>query len=53
MLPGRRYGQLWTLELSTADPGDEAGAFALGARESLDVMARSVTVLRRVDPPMA
>ncbi|HEV2784811.1 MAG TPA: hypothetical protein VGV67_00370, partial [Solirubrobacteraceae bacterium] len=50
-LPSRRWGVEWELELCTGDPDAEAGALARCARESLDVVARSVTVLRRVDPP--
>jgi glycogen operon protein len=51
VLPGRRFGKSWELEVSTADPDAAQGAFARGAREELVVVARSVTVLRRVDPP--
>jgi hypothetical protein len=49
-LPGRRFGKSWALELSTADPDAAAGALTTGMRESHEVKARSVTVLKRVDP---
>ena len=51
VLPGRRYGREWELELSTADPEAEHGALTTPARQPHEVKARSVTVLRRVDPP--
>jgi len=51
VLPGRRYGQTWALELSTADEDAASGAFTIDARQPIEVMARSVTVLKRVDPP--
>jgi len=50
-LPSRRWGLEWELELSTGDADAKAGSLALHARESLEVVSRSVTVLRRVDPP--
>ena len=49
-LPSRRWGQEWELELCTGDPEAERAAFARDAREDLEVVARSVTVLRRVSP---
>ena len=51
VLPGRRYGRTWGLELSTADPNAEPGALTTGSREPHEVKARSVTVLKRIDPP--
>ncbi len=51
VLPGRRYGQRWALELTTADEHAEAAAFTINARQPIEVMARSVTVLKRIDPP--
>jgi isoamylase len=48
MLPRRRFGAQWTLELSTADPGAEAGSQTFGARTELEVMARSIMILKRV-----
>ncbi len=50
-LPARRWGQEWELALCTGSPNAEAGAFSRCARRDLEVVARSVTVLRRVDPP--
>jgi glycogen operon protein len=50
-LPARRWGQEWELELCTGEPEADVGAFSRCARETLEVQARSVTVLRRVDPP--
>jgi glycogen operon protein len=45
LLPPRRFGQGWLLELSTAEP--EAGGRPLAARAQLEVGARSMIVLRR------
>ncbi len=50
-LPARRWGQDWEVALCTGDPEAETGAFSCGARQDLEVRARSVTVLRRVDSP--
>jgi len=49
-LPARRWGQSWTIELSTAEPGADAGSATYVARSRIETLARSVTVLRRVDP---
>ncbi|MGH2920398.1 MAG: glycogen debranching protein GlgX [Solirubrobacteraceae bacterium] len=49
-LPARRYGQRWTLELSTADRDAAAGSLTVSARDPVVAPARSVTVLRRVRP---
>jgi glycogen operon protein len=48
-LPARRYGHRWALELSTAEPEAEAGAWTLSPRQPHVAPARSVTVLRRVE----
>jgi glycogen operon protein len=53
VLPGRRFGREWALELSTADPGAGPGAFTIGTRQPIEVMARSVTLLKRTNPPKA
>ena len=45
LLPPRRFGQGWLLELSTAEP--EAGGRPYAARAELEVGARSIVVLRR------
>jgi isoamylase len=47
-LPRRRFGASWGLELTTADPGAQAGSISYGARTEVPVPSRSVTVLRRV-----
>jgi glycogen operon protein len=49
-VPSRRYGQRWTLELSTDDPEARPGSLTVGARETIVAPARSLTVLRRVEP---
>jgi isoamylase len=46
-LPSRRFGLVWRLELSTAEPDQEAGLYSARTREEVCVGARSVLVLRR------
>jgi isoamylase len=46
-LPSRRFGKRWELELSTAEPDLEAGAFQVIARGELVAPSRSVTMLKR------
>jgi isoamylase len=46
-MPTRRFGARWKLELSTAEPDAEEGSRSWGAREDVDVQARSILVLRR------
>jgi isoamylase len=48
LLPQRRFGARWTLELSTAEPTLETGSASYGARTEVPVPFRSVVVLRRV-----
>jgi glycogen operon protein len=48
MLPRRRFGAQWTLELSTAEPKAEAGSINYGARTEVTVLSRSIVMLRRV-----
>jgi glycogen operon protein len=48
MLPRRRFGARWTLELSSADPTCAAGTLTFGARTPIDVVSRSVVILKRV-----
>jgi glycogen operon protein len=48
MLPPRRFGARWALELSTADPGAEPESAGYGARTEVAVMSRSIVVLKRV-----
>jgi glycogen operon protein len=45
LLPPRRFGSRWLLELSTAEPGAEERLYP--ARAELEVEARSIVVLRR------
>jgi len=47
MLPARRYGQTWALELDTADPDAQPGSLSVDAREAIVAQARSMAVLRR------
>ena len=48
MLPRRRFGAQWALELSTADPSAEAGSSRHGARTEVLVPSRSIVILKRV-----
>jgi isoamylase len=48
VLPRRRFGAQWSLELSTADPQAAAGSARYAARTELPVMSRSVVILKRV-----
>jgi isoamylase len=45
-LPNARYGASWDLELSSAEPEAEPGAWDVPARGSVKVIARSVVVLK-------
>ena len=47
-LPNRSFGETWTLELCTAEPEREPGAFEVAARGEVRVVSRSLMVLRRV-----
>jgi isoamylase len=47
MLPRRRFGAQWALELSTADPAARAGSLTFGARTEVEVMARSIVIMKR------
>jgi isoamylase len=47
-LPNRRFGEKWTLVLDTAEPALEAASREVGARQPIEVVARSVMLLRRV-----
>ena len=47
-LPARRFGRRWALELTTADPKEEPGAWSARPGEEVSVIARSITVLRKV-----
>ncbi len=48
MLPRRLFGAQWTLELSTADPDTQPGSAQFGARTKLNVVSRSIVILKRV-----
>ena len=47
LLPPRRFGQRWKLELSTAAPQAEEGERSWPARGEIEVHARSTMLLRR------
>jgi isoamylase len=49
VLPVRRFGLAWTHELCTMDPGIESGADRHGPRGRVEVGARSVKLLRRLE----
>jgi glycogen operon protein len=48
LLPRRRFGARWALEISTADPRAQPGVASYGARTVLPVTSRSIVVLKRV-----
>ncbi len=48
VLPRRRFGAQWALELSTADPAAEAGSVHHDARAEVPAPAHSIVMLRRV-----
>ncbi len=48
MLPRRRFGAQWALELCTADPDQAPGSLNYGARTEIVVMSRSIVILKRV-----
>jgi len=47
-LPPVRFGRRWALELSTAEPGLEPGAWEVPVRAEVEVEGRSLMLLRRV-----
>jgi isoamylase len=47
-LPRVNMGRRWELELSTAEPDAEPGSASFAARELVDVVAHSITILKRV-----
>jgi isoamylase len=47
MLPRRRFGARWALELSTAEPEAQPGSALYGARTEVELTSRSVLVLKR------
>ena len=48
MLPRRRFGAQWALEVSTADPAAQPGSTRYGARSKVELVARSMLILKRV-----
>ena len=48
MLPRRRFGAQWTLELSTADPEADPGSTSHSARTEVETVSRSIVILKRV-----
>jgi isoamylase len=48
LLPRRRFGAQWALELSTAEPEAEAGSVRFGARTEVEVIAHSIVILKRL-----
>jgi isoamylase len=49
MLPRRRFGAQWDLELSTADPTAQPGSARYAARTEVSVISRSIVILKRAD----
>jgi glycogen operon protein len=47
-LPRRRMGARWQLELCTADPTAQPGSVTYAAQGLINVIAHSITILRRV-----
>jgi glycogen operon protein len=47
LLPRRLFGAQWTLELATADPDAQPDSAVYGARTRLNVVARSIVILKR------
>ena len=47
LLPRRRFGTQWALELSTADPDAEPGSRVYTARTEVNVASRSILILKR------
>jgi len=47
LLPRRRFGAQWLLELSTADPDAEPGSVKYGARTEVKAAAHTTIVLKR------
>jgi glycogen operon protein len=47
MLPRRRFGAQWSLELSTSEPETAAGSARFGARTAFEMPARSIAILKR------
>jgi isoamylase len=50
MLPTRRFGATWELVLTTADPSVDEGLLVAPARTEIPIIARSVMLMKRVEP---
>jgi isoamylase len=48
-LPRRRMGVRWELELTTADPDAPSGSASYTPQEQINVIAHSITILKRVE----
>jgi glycogen operon protein len=48
MLPRRRFGAQWALELSTSEPEIEPGGLSYGARTEVEIVSHSIVILKRV-----
>jgi pullulanase/glycogen debranching enzyme len=48
LLPRRRFGARWALDLSTADPEAQPGSSEYTARTEITVISRSIVILKRV-----
>jgi len=48
LLPRRRFGAQWALELSTAEPDAEPGSMVYSARTEVTVISHSIVILKRV-----
>jgi len=48
LLPARRFGAAWDLELNTAEPSHEPGSARFAARSEVSLIAHSTLVLKRV-----
>jgi isoamylase len=47
-LPNQAFGARWTVQLSTADPSEQAATRSFAARAAVPVIARSMLLLRRL-----
>ena len=50
-LPRVNMGERWELELTTADPESRPAGLAYAARDQVDVIAHSITILKRRSEP--
>ncbi|MGO9788650.1 MAG: hypothetical protein ACLP8S_03700 [Solirubrobacteraceae bacterium] len=48
ILPRRRFGAVWALEISSAEPEREAGSVSYDMRTQVEVIAHSIVVLKRL-----